>query len=335
MALTRRHLQTALKLGYVEQALLVAMTHVHLLSGEHDRALTLIREWSNGESKEEQVEWQLLRGRALHNLDQNVAAAEVFAEALKLDPENMQAKRGLLKTGVDAGASGVIAAAIHSEGSTTLNKAETWIVQAEQKMSRGEIEKAQTGFETAVDLDPENLYALTGLVRVLLLTGQLEAARQPVVELTQGFPSEPESAFARALYARQIGDYQVALDSLAIVFNQEADYAPGVLLLAEVQLALGSHRKALYNLSRYHQLVPDSVVGRKKLASAFIARGHVARAVELLEPVEDQMHLYPEIASSLAAAHAKLGNPIMAAVYESMAEKLSSDRDQAEPTPPD
>ncbi|MFB3078053.1 MAG: tetratricopeptide repeat protein, partial [Lysobacterales bacterium] len=209
--------------------------------------------------------------------------------------------------------------------STELIKPQTWLLKGELELARGAYERAQAAFEHALEMGPNNIYALSGLVRVLLVTNQLEAAREPVNTLTQRFPTHPGGAYVRALYAKQRGDYELALDALGIVLNHESSHAKSLLLLGEVQLAMGNQEQALLNLSHFHRLDPGSVPGRKLLARAFIDSGQPERAVELLKPLVSDVRKDSEIASILVMAYDQIRNRFQVQASQALPGKLAGD----------
>ena len=315
-------LQEAYDLGERNPQLLLALARSNYLVGEYEEALKLYREWSDVESDSDAAAWEVVRGGALLNLGKQEKAVDAYLQALRLDPGNTEAKSGLAQSGIGADLSGLSGEEVERALSTGLNEPETWILKGELELSQGDLKVSRAAFEKAVELGPEDVYALSGLVRILIATDELEDAEEPIAVLRKKFRTDPMSAYVRALYANQLGDYELALDDLTIVLKQEPDHAMSILLQGEVQYAMGNVELALDSLNTFHRMVPGSVLGRKRLAEVLLESGASARSVELLEPLVDQVSEDPEIASLLATAYAQSGDKRRAKAYQSLSFKL-------------
>jgi putative PEP-CTERM system TPR-repeat lipoprotein len=319
------YLQGAFDRGYRTPNLLLALARTKLLLREYEDALKLYREWSDVDSNEDAASWEVLRGGSLLNLGKHDAAVKAYMQALRLDPTNGEAKWGLAQSGMGVELSGLSSEELDRALSTGLDQPETWLLKAELALSQGNFEESRVAFEKAVELGPYNVYALAGLVRILIATNQLDDAKEPIAVLTQQFPTDPMSAYVRALYANQLQQYELALDSLNIVLSHEPNHAMSILLQGEVQYAMGNVASAKDSLTQFHRMLPDSVLGRKRLAEVLIESGAPDGAVSLLEPLVDQVHRDTEIATLLATAYAKLGDTRRAKAYQALSLKLDSE----------
>jgi tetratricopeptide (TPR) repeat protein len=318
-AYARSHWEAAYEMGYHQRPLLLALTNSRLIDGEDEAALAMIRQWSALETGDALASWEVLHARVLLNMGRKPLATEAFARALRSDPGNLEAKRGLAYTGISAELVAAVGADVEEALTTGLDQPETWVLKGELEFTRGDLDAAGQSFVKAAEIGPNNVYALTGLARVYLATGQLDAAAEPIASLTQRFPRHAGGAYVRALYAQQREEYRQALDILRIVLSQDPNHSLSLLLMGEVQQAMGNNKQALLNLSRFHRMAPDNVRGRKSLASAYLENGQPGRAVEILEPLVEQQRTDPESAALLATAYTRLGNMDMARVYEELA----------------
>ena len=317
-------MQEAFDLGYRNPDLVLSLARSKLRARNYRDVLSLYDEWSDVGSDIGAADWEILRGQSLLNLGQQKAAVAAFLQALRLDPHNGSAKEGLVKSELGANLAGLTEDELQLVLSTGLDQPETWILQGELELSRGNLKDARISFEEAVKLGPDNLYALTGLVRALIASNQLEDAREPAARLAKQFPDDPMSAYVRALYANQTGEYVEALDALKVVLDYEPDHAMSILLMGEVYSAMGNQELALEYLNLFHRLVPDSALGRRQLAAILNEGGSPKRAVELLLPLLEHAHRDPEIAAILASAYTALGDTQRAKGYQSLFFKLGS-----------
>ncbi|MFT4518415.1 MAG: putative PEP-CTERM system TPR-repeat lipoprotein [Halioglobus sp.] len=319
------YMQEAFDLGFYDPELLLALARSKLLIREYEDALKLYREWADVKSAESAAAWEVVRGRSLLNLGRQEKAVEAFLQALKYNPDSTEAKWGLAQAGIGSDLSGLTGSEVELALSTGLDQPETWILRGEVALSQGDLKDSRAAFEKAVELGPSNVYALAGLVRILVATNRLDDARDAITTLGREFSNDPMSAYVRALYAKQRHEYELALDALDIVLEHEPNHAMSILLLGEVQYAMGNLELAQDSLSQFHRMVPGSVLGRKRLAMVFIETGSPENAVELLEPMVDQVHRDPEIATTLATAYARMGDQRRAKAYQSLSFKLNAE----------
>jgi putative PEP-CTERM system TPR-repeat lipoprotein len=318
------YMQKAFDLGYRSPDLNLALARSKLQVRDYQGVLQLYDEWSDVDSDIGAAAWEVLRGWSLLNVGKQEEAVAAFQQALRLNPHNGEAKKGLVESGLGANLAGLSDEDIHRALSTGLDQPETWILRGELELSRDNMKDARVAYEGAVELGPDNMYALAGLVRTLIASNQLGDAREPAAQLAKKFPADPMSAYVRALYAKQVEEYVQALDALKVVLDYEPDHAMSIFLMGEVYAAMGNREMALEKFTLFHRLKPDSVLGRRRLAAILNEGGSPKQAVELLEPLLEQSRLDPEIAAVLASAYTALGDKQRAKGYQSLFFSLGS-----------
>ena len=318
------YMQKAFDLGYRSPDLNLALARSKLRVRDYQGVLKLYQEWSDVDSDIGAAAWEVLRGWSLLNLGSQEEAVAAFQQALRLNPHNGEAKKALVESGLGANLSGLSEQEIQRALSTGLDQPETWILRGELELSRGNTKDARIAYEGAVELGPDNMHALAGLVRTLIASNQLEDAREPAALLAKNFPADPMSAYVRALYAKQVEEYVQALDALKVVLDYEPDHAMSIFLMGEVYAAMGNQELALEKFAFFHRLKPDSVLGRRRLAAMLNEGGSPKQAIELLEPLLEQSRLDPEIAAVLASAYTALGDKQRAKGYQSLFFSLGS-----------
>jgi putative PEP-CTERM system TPR-repeat lipoprotein len=318
------YMQKAFDLGYRSPDLNLALARSKLQVRDYQGVLKLYQDWSDVDSDTGASAWEVLRGWSLLNMGTQQEAVAAFLQALRLNPHNGEAKKGLVESGLGANLSGLSEEEIQRALSTGLDQPETWILRGELELSRDNLNDARVAYEGAVELGPDNMYALAGLVRTLVASNQLDAARAPAALLAKNFPTDPMSAYVRALYAKQVEEYVQALDALKVVLDYEPDHAMSIFLMGEVYAAMGNPELALEKFTLFHRLKPDSVLGRRRLAAMLNEGGSPKQAIELLEPLLEQASVDPEIAAVLASAYTALGDKQRAKGYQSLFFSLGS-----------
>jgi putative PEP-CTERM system TPR-repeat lipoprotein len=318
------YMQKAFDLGYRSPDLNLALARSKLQVRDYQGVLKLYQEWSDVDSDIGAAAWEVLRGWSLLNVGTQEEAVAAFQQALRLNPHNGEAKKGLVESGLGANLSGLSEEEIQRALSTGLDQPETWILRGELELSRDNMKDARVAYEGAVELGPDNMYALAGLVRTLIASNRLDDAREPAALLAKNFPADPMSAYVRALYAKQVEEYVQALDALKVVLDYEPDHAMSIFLMGEVYAAMGNPDLALEKFTLFHRLKPDSVLGRRRLAAMLNEGGSPKQAIELLEPLLEQSSVDPEIAAVLASAYTALGDKQRAKGYQSLFFSLGS-----------
>jgi putative PEP-CTERM system TPR-repeat lipoprotein len=318
------YMQEAFDLNYRSPDLVLALARSKLLARDYQGVLALYEDWGRVDSDTDAAIWDVLRGQALFDLGQREDAVAAFLQALRRNPDNNDAKRGLVESEVGADLAGLSDKDTKRVLAAGLDQPETWILRGELALSGGNLEEARTAFEKAVELGPNNVFALAGLVRSLIASDKLEDAREPVTQLALKFPNDPMSAYVRALYAKQSEQYVQALDALRVVLDYEPDHAMSLLLMGEVYFEMDNHTQAMEYLKLFHHHKPDSVLGRRQLAAILNQQGSHKEAIELLEPLLQQSRRDPEIAAILASSYTAIGDEQRAKGYQSLFFKLGS-----------
>lgn len=319
------YMQKAFDLGYRSPDLNLALARSKLRVRDYQGVLKLYQEWSDVDSDTGAAAWEVLRGWSLLNTGAQQEAVAAFLQALRLNPHNGEAKKGLVESGLGANLAGLSEEETQRALSTGLDQPETWILRGELELSRDNLKDARVAYEGAVELGPDNMHALAGLVRTLVASNRLEDARGPAALLAKKFPADPMSAYVRALYAKQTEEYVQALDALKVVLDYEPDHAMSIFLMGEVYAAMGNAELALEKYTLFHRLKPDSVMGRRRLAAILNEGGSPKQAVELLEPLLELASRDPEIAAVLASAYTALGDKQRAKGYQSLFFSLGSE----------
>jgi thioredoxin-like negative regulator of GroEL len=137
------------------------------------------------------------------------------------------------------------------------------------------LSEAREAYETALDLDPRDLWAALGLATVLTRFGEAERAdtlyRRVVTEAPDRLEAEPDlgEAFGWAQY--RVGMFSAAIDTLSRCAEKDPRDVAARLDLALVLLVDGRREDALDELRR---AIADAGTGQ---------RGHLAVALDDLE----------------------------------------------------
>ena len=156
-------------------------------------------------------------------------------------------------------------------------EAEAIIDQATALFEGGDIENAGAAFAAALQAEPENLIALSGLVKCQVAVGDIESATELLSSVPPAKASDPSVAAARAALelAQSAGNAATDLAPLIAAVEENPKDMGARLDLAEAQLAAEANEEAVDTLLEMVRLDRpwNDEAARKKLLTLFDAFG--------------------------------------------------------------
>jgi tetratricopeptide (TPR) repeat protein len=253
------------------------------------------------ESTADRIAGHLAKGRELVAAGEDAKARLEFANAVRLDPENIAA---------------------HVELAQIFERA-------------GDIEATIRHLNRIIDLDAANVWALTRLARLALAADQLDIAREKAAAALAAGPTDPDALATRAAVEWALGNAEAALADArraveadpanpvagGVLIRERAGAAdwPAALALADRFLAahpadLGLNRLRLgvlsgmddtagvgAQLARMTELVPDDIEAWAGLVQWTVANGTAAEAFARLRDRTARPGDSPFVADALAA----------------------------------
>ncbi len=192
----------------------------------------------------------LIRGRIQALAGDAPAASESFGAALKLDPNEFVAIRGL----------------------------------AELDLAAARPDVARSRYEEVIKRDPRSTKALLALADLTRRTGgKRDQAADYVERAVKVDPQDANIRSAAIAFHRDGGDTQRALSSAQAAQSALPDAPDILLLLAEAQLAEGDVEQAIGSLNRVAELRPGSAEAQVRLVEAYLAVKRTDRALSVAE----------------------------------------------------
>lgn len=159
--------------------------------------------------------------------------------------------------------------------------------------------EAQRAFTQAWERNQNNVSAVLGRIRVLLLKGELSEADFYSRRATELAPDNPETWYLRGRLSRGLGDIASALKDFEQAVEVMPAYLPAWLAKTSVQLELGRFDQALESARRARELYPNDPRGAYLEAVVQARRGETGIAGELLGEAQLQLsQLPPELLES-------------------------------------
>ena len=299
-ASAEKELERAADLGFTSPEMDRATVRALLLQGRFDDALGRVEKHS---ASEFDAGWLVLRGQAQLGL-QNVEEAKLaFDAALKNDPSNNDARRGLARIGLMAGDTQAAEKQLDKALQSAKDDIQTWILKGELELSLRKPESAQASFEKALELSSSSAAARMGIVRAMLAQGKADEAAGHIDALAKGSPNHPLVNYLKALAARQSNDLDGAQAALREVLRVAPNHAPSLLQAGQIHYMRREFEQARDVLQRYLTQLPENLAAKKLLAAVYIELKQPQKAVDLLGPMAAQAPNDPQLLAMLGTAH--------------------------------
>lgn len=264
----------------------VRLMRARLLVREGDAAAALALVAGVLERDPAHVEaWQLRGDIGLVAGQPPAQAIEAYRQALKLKPNDLAARAGLVAVLIRTRALDEAGKELEPLVNVARNSQRTQLLQAQLAVERRD-------FKTARELAQLLVRAAPDSARVRELAGAVDAEQgalqQAEVHLQRALRLDPQSVPARGLLAHALlrsGQPQRALDVLQPLLALAQPGAEALALAAEAQLQLGDAKTAEGTLRRAGDLLPGDVRLRTALALSRQAQGQPEEAVRELRAI--------------------------------------------------
>ncbi len=157
--------------------------------------------------------------------------------------------------------------------------------RGEEALARGDLPAAESAFEEARRLEPDNPVVYSYL-------GELHARRREYGEALADFrkairlaPSEPQPYFRLAVLQARLERFHDARQTLNELLEARPDYPDTYLLLGRIAGEQGDHAAAEEHLRRYVRLQPEDPQGLGELGVVLLARENFQEAEAFLKRV--------------------------------------------------
>jgi tetratricopeptide (TPR) repeat protein len=280
------------------------------------------------------------RARAFFNSgtdDGFARAADLFGEAVKIEPNYAQAYAGLARASIAAAVNPQLASRghfdeAHEAASRALaldqNLAEAHAVIGQLAFMSWRWQEAEQSFKRAVELDPSNEYASEKYAFFLAARGRPAEGVTQMVKMRAVDPLSPAAAYSTATALQYSGRYNEALLEAQRALQLDPTNPVAHMVYGRVLAAVGrfDEAKREFGLSSGLTSGPDNV--REEIASADADVGRRAEALAVAQAFEREFAESPnrEQPELLGYLYARLGDADKAFVWLTRAFETQPDR---------
>jgi putative PEP-CTERM system TPR-repeat lipoprotein len=286
-AAAEAELQRALGLGLAPARVIPLVAEAMLRAG-HDAALVARLGQQNLPDATAQARLKTALAEAQARLDQDTAARDSLAAALRAQPGHAPALRLQARLTAAGGDLPAALAQLQQLLAAQPGDAEAWVLlghlQAHQQADPSQAQ-ALASYRKALTLQPDHVGAHAALVSAHLARNDLDAARQQFVQMQQRLPRHPSTLQLEGELALAQGDLPRAQALFQQLLRAMPDQPQVLQSAAMVELRLNAPAQAEQLLTKAMAQVPGSAVLRRLAARAQLAQGQTARALTLLEPL--------------------------------------------------
>ena len=282
MASAEKELERALSLGWAGEELKPALARALLAQGEYSRVRDISTE---GLSPAVTAQLRALQAQAALGLGDSWDAEELIEQALGTNPDSTEAL--LAKARLLASRNELEAASAALDRAIELDPglAGAWSLRGDILVAQKDFDGALAAYDQTVNLRDNNFGDLFKRAVLNLQLGNIEASQADATAMLAKAPQHPAANYVQGVLHYQAGRYGEAITALSAAEPAFEQYPLALFFLASAQLVEGKLDQAGGLAERYHKLAPNSIQGRKLLATIRLQQGKNTDVRSLLQPV--------------------------------------------------
>ncbi|MEH6593440.1 MAG: XrtA/PEP-CTERM system TPR-repeat protein PrsT [Halioglobus sp.] len=277
-----KELKRALELGWPQNDVVPALAEIWLAQGKYTDVNAL-----EETGLQPQAEASLLASKALAAmaLGKNQKARKLADKALDKAPESPSAllakARILTSQGDFDGADALLTdlLALNPE------HAAAWSLLGDIRMGQRQLDEAMSAYDKAISFQKNNFGTLFKRALLSLQQENYDAAQTDASALLRISPQHPGANYVQGLVHFQAAKYGDAITSLSVAEPAFKQFPLVLFFLGSAQLVEGHLDQAAVQAVHFHTIAPESIRGRKLLATIRLPEGKYGEVQELLQPV--------------------------------------------------
>jgi len=190
-------------------------------------------------------------------------------------------------------------------------------------LARGDSAAALQAQRQALSKRADWAPAHSSAIEILLLQGDLVAAKAQLEQMKKALPNHPQTVYYRARIAAADKDYKTARELTQALLKGAPDNFKVLLLAGAIELEAGSLPQAENFVTKAMRLSPDAVNARRLLAQIYLRSGQPQKVEETLQPMLGDQNPGADALNLAAEAALQLGDAKKAVTYFQRAAKVN------------
>lgn len=280
----RKELQRAKELGWSDSAVQPALARALLALGENAQVREI-----DAKSLTPEAEARVLAAQAAAALNQGDSweAQGLIDKALARAPDSSEVQLASARIQAGQGDFEAALATLEQLRARDPGLTETLSLRGDILARQKDYQGALAAYDQAIEANPDNYNDRYKRAVLNLQLGNYEAAQIDATALLDRAPQHPGTNYIQGLLHFQAGRYEAAITALSVTEPAYKQYPAALFFLGSAQLLQGNLDLAASHAGRFHNLQPDSVRGRKLLATVRLQQGRFSAVEALLQPVLD------------------------------------------------
>lgn len=217
--------------------------------------------------------------------NQNQDAKAFIEKTLEIQPDSAAARLAKAKLEINLGDIEKADATLETVLAQDANNAEAWHALGEVALLQRDPEKAGEALDKTLKIEPGNVTALYQRAITALQTEDYKVARRSAAQLLRRKPKDPGANFIQGYLDLRARQPERAAKRLGMAEPLTQEYPQIALFLAIAELENDNLEIASAAADRFNALVPDSIRGRKVVATIRLREGEAAKAEDAIRPV--------------------------------------------------
>ncbi len=299
-----KELERAIKFGIATEDVKLSLWEAKLGVGMYQEVLD---ETDAVAEKETSAEILSLRGAAYEGLENKERARDLYADALKIDPNSYESLIGLAKMSFSYKDLAETEKKLNQAIEQDPNKLTAWQLLGSLELSRGDYPDAEKAFRQALSIAKQNPQTQIGLARALITQLKLDEAKAQLLDVERRFPGNLTTLYLGAFIASLEKDMKKAKNDLLRLLSQQANNTQALLLLGKINFEEGQYEQAKELLSHYVNIIPTYNPANVMLAATLLKLNDGENAIKLLLPIVEKNSDDAQLVTLLGSAYIKAG----------------------------
>lgn len=230
------------------------------------------------------AELMALRGDAYLGSNEVDKAAEAYAAAVKLQPENGNALIGMARVALNHNDHEAADKFADEAVAKDAKNANAWMFKGALLRTEGKTADALAAFDQALQVKPDHRTAHIEKAMLEVGLGKFDTAKADLDAARKLTPNSLQLAYTQALLDFTQGQTAAAQESIQKVLKVAPEHLPSILLAGAIEVKLNAFEQAERHLRKYLEANPDNTYARKLLAQTQL-QSAPSDAVATLAPV--------------------------------------------------